>query len=145
MWCCCFQDRVSLSSSGCPVIHYEDQASLELRSSCLSLPGARIKGVTTSSSCFLRQHEVNIPLASDSICQSTKLLNYVHNARDSTVHIPTTTVATQALQNRQVCFAGSFCSCVIGFYVCIPQSSLILLIKSSFNEEGFGEQVHCGI
>ena len=39
-----FQDRVSLCSPGCPRTHSVDQAGLELRSACLYLPKAGIKG-----------------------------------------------------------------------------------------------------
>jgi hypothetical protein len=38
-------DRVSLCSPGCPGTHSADQAGLELRSACLCLQSARIKGV----------------------------------------------------------------------------------------------------
>jgi hypothetical protein len=40
-----FRDRVSLCSPGCPGTHSVDQAGLELRSACLYLPSAGIKGV----------------------------------------------------------------------------------------------------
>jgi hypothetical protein len=40
-----FRDRVSLCSLGCLGTHSVDQAGLELKSACLCLPSAGIKGV----------------------------------------------------------------------------------------------------
>jgi hypothetical protein len=40
-----FRDRVSLYSPGCPGTHFVDQAGLELKSVCLCLPSAGIKGM----------------------------------------------------------------------------------------------------
>jgi hypothetical protein len=40
-----FWDRVSLYSPGCPGTHFVDQAGIKLRSACLCLPSAGIKGV----------------------------------------------------------------------------------------------------
>jgi hypothetical protein len=43
-WFLVFQDRVSLYSPGCPGTYFVDQAGLELRTTCLCLPSAGIRG-----------------------------------------------------------------------------------------------------
>ena len=55
-----FGSRISLCSSDCPRTHSVDQAGLELRSTCLCLPSAGIKGVATTTTAWLLYVILNV-------------------------------------------------------------------------------------